>query len=91
MDISGTLVEFRMGPEAGKALGDLVPASPFSAYVVSSDAVGLWILTEASVKEEVEGPWPSLFVKWQLIDALRTVYAPADIPERRRIGFHSQG
>jgi hypothetical protein len=79
-----------MSPDGEKALSGLVPASPFSAYVVSSDIVGLWILTEASVRQESQGPWPSLFVKWQLIDALRAVYASGAVEERRGIGFHSQ-
>jgi hypothetical protein len=89
MDLYGA-VSLRLTAEGAEMLREALPSvGPFEAFVMDSDATGLWILVGDASGEEDSLRFPVLLVKWEYIATLFSNYKLPPPPARRAgIGFH---
>jgi hypothetical protein len=89
MDLSGKAVSLRLTAEGADTLRETLPSGgSFEAFVMDSDAAGVWIQVGDASGEGESLRFPVLLVKWDYIATLFSDYKLPTPPARRAgIGF----
>jgi len=89
MDLSGRVVSLQLTAEGVGTLREALPdGGPFQAFIMDSDATGVWVLQGNASGEGPSLSFPVVLVKWNYIAALFLDFKLPGSPARRSgIGF----
>jgi hypothetical protein len=91
MALSGTPATFYLSSEGEQALGVWTgKRSSFPALMISSDAIGAWILSPVS-GEGSDATEAVMLVKWDYVATVTYEMSPEQAPTRPPIGFRPPG
>ena len=87
MGLAGTLAIFHLSSEGERALSVWVGEhSSFTALMVSSDAIGAWIVAPVAGQHSGAAE-PVMLVKWDYVVTVTFEMSPEEAPGRSSIGF----
>ena len=88
MELSGNTVQFHLNAKGRSEFSQLVSKrSSFQALVLSSDALGAWILFPGLREIPVGGKVPVMLVKWEYVSMAVLEFEPEAPPSREGMGF----